>query len=850
MSLSARVFAVFGTVLAAISFAFWRAGRKARNSIPGKQPSDCLHGQETPKATLSNPPEVFFVPQTDQSEVSAADSGRKSENPRERTSTPEQLPGIWVLESAETVGTPIDTSGALATAAVEIAAADVVPEIKSSESSTATLPASPAEPQTPEIVEAPIPIPSGPSSAPEMISSVATHIHRDQIPASETPSKRAEDSQTTVEKPNRAAGEVAEANQDEHQIDVVDSTRVAAVPAIDADEIVASPEVENSASSVAGRIDSSDNVAANSPVASETEVPEAEVSVPAGYVLPASSADPEAIPCLDERDLPKQLLVSSAGDVRADVQTKIDAARDVSIPSESRESVVPAPATDRTDSFNNTEDDLKGADRREPLPTTAAPSAQGSEPQTPVAGQARPIPAKENGALTRKRGGPQRYEPPVRTPDALTAPREPRAPTDGTRSRALNISVHIRFVGRRNRCQVALLPKRAEGLDEAIKVRGPQGVEEWSASQDEWYADIVPSGMAQILSEGARWESESDSTVSWTLAPRDIYVLASKPESGISAFVSTTRLLLREDHLVLCTREMQNAVLSALTAAGCPAPVSLDEQHGVPKGWALFKNVRLTTALPHDPADGIFNILRPVHDVEIELRGGIRVQNLKWLHGHPPQIRLRGDHDSLEVVIDRQTAACDEEGNYTVRGWDAPGSHRIFCGGERASYELVSPPTAWENFPAFTYKRTAPPPGSLTICGPVVKEANQDTVLLVRTGGTYLLGAVPGQIASAAPPFDLRVPAFLGAADFPVVWAVPTTPLQANKATSTIQLLDHHSPETLKAESRTSAAVQRWASLIMDASNKRLSVEPAADSARQLWTEYKLIARRIKKRRR
>ena len=91
-------------------------------------------------------------------------------------------------------------------------------------------------------------------------------------------------------------------------------------------------------------------------------------------------------------------------------------------------------------------------------------------------------------------------------------------------------------------------------------------------------------------------------------------------------------------------------------------PNALDEHHGVPKGWLLFKNVPVTTALPHDPADGIINILRPVHDVEIELRGGIRVQNLKWLHGHPPEIRLRGDRVTLEVVIDQQTATCDEDG--------------------------------------------------------------------------------------------------------------------------------------------------------------------------------------------
>jgi hypothetical protein len=391
------------------------------------------------------------------------------------------------------------------------------------------------------------------------------------------------------------------------------------------------------------------------------------------------------------------------------------------------------------------------------------------------------------------------------------------------------------------------LPERPDGFEDNITVNGTRGPEEWSASQDEWYSDLMPDDLGWTLKEGAQWEEEGDPSVRWTLAGRDVYVLVGKPESGIFAFVSTTRLLLGEDHLVLCTKGMEETVRRAITEAGCTAPVLLNEDQGVPNGWVLFRNVLATTALPHNPEDGIINILRPVHDVEIELRGGIRIERSKWLYGHPPQVRLRGDRDNLDMVIDQQSAICDDNNNYTVPGWDAPGIHRIFCGGATASYELVIPPSQWDSFPAFTYMRTAIPIWPMIICGPIVRTAQQNTVLLVRTGSTYLLGPVPGQIVFAAPASGLRVSAFLGAADFPIVWALPTSPLQAKRGTSTIQLLHNCFPERRGKGPKARGAVRRWAELIMEASYKRLHLEPDTDDAKKLWAEYKTIARRIKK---
>jgi hypothetical protein len=120
----------------------------------------------------------------------------------------------------------------------------------------------------------------------------------------------------------------------------------------------------------------------------------------------------------------------------------------------------------------------------------------------------------------------------------------------------------------------------------------------------------------------------------------------------------------------------------------------------------------------------------------------------------------------------------------------------------------------------------------------MVRTAQKNTVLLARTGSTYLLGPVPGQIVLAAPAPGLRVSAFLGGADFPIVWAVPTSPLQVKKGTSTIQLLQNFSPEGIGKRPKA-RGVRRWAELIMEASYK--------DEAKKLWAEYKTLARRIKR---
>lgn len=678
------------------------------------------------------------------------------------------------------------------------------------------------ENETPEIIVEASPEPLGLSSSPRGLNGVGLQNQPGLILSEEVVSNTTEDLQISAKTSGRDTSELRALS--ENQGNPIESEEEGKIAEIDGNDRRTIP---------------------NSITSGLTEGEAIDGGASPGQWASASPVESEAIECMDQSEVSDRFVHERPRDAECGDKTPTNATDEVSARKENQKQAVPLSQNDLPGSVN-VEDDSRRTRQCQPRPNPVAPSLQGSETQNDRPGSSHPNPPNEDRRSSRSSRRPQKYEAPVRTPDALTAPREPRAAPATMRTRALSVLIHAHF-GRRNRCQIALLPEREEGLDEIITVKCAGVLEEWSASQDEWYADFIPDDLGHILREGAQWEQVEDPSVRWTLAGRDVYVLAGKPESGIFAFISTTRLLLGEEHIVLCTEEIEETVRRAIVEAGCTDAVMLDGNQGVPNGWLLFKNVRPITALPHNPADGIINILRPVHDIEIELRGGIRIQHLKWLHNHPPQVRLRGQHDNLEVVIDQQVAIQDENRNYTVPGWDAQGVHRAYCGGATASYELIDPPCEWDLFPAFTYKTTAHPLCQTHVCGPLVSTELKNTVLLERNGNTYLLGPVPGQVAFATPAPNLRVPAFIAAADFPIIWAVPSSPLLANKETSTIQLFHHHLPETHKELSKPNGAVRLWAALIMEASYKRLLIEPATDDTKTLWLKYKSIARHIKR---
>lgn len=491
-------------------------------------------------------------------------------------------------------------------------------------------------------------------------------------------------------------------------------------------------------------------------------------------------------------------------------------------------------------------------------PTNTQPNPSANRPATAkvteIAGRSDNLGPPSDEQLAKKKRTATRYQPAARTPKTTrrrkrTAPVLKSSPDRKTnRARSLSMSVHVSF-GRRNRCKVSLLPSRALDMPESVEVKQAGGLETWDALQDEWYSNVLPVDLGAALRRGRVWElADTSEDTAWSFSGRDICVLAQG--STISGYVSVPRLMLGEDHVVLCTKQSLEAVQDALRAAGC----SMSDPKsggGIPSGWCMLSGVRPTVAVAHDSEAGIINILRPIQDVEITLRHGIRLSHSKWLCGHPPTIGVRGHGElHVDVLIDEQPARLDESGGFVSSGWDDRGIHTVFCGGQTQAYEIVEGASSWQPFQSFTYRPTQgrAPKHEIVICGPIVDViGDTENALLTPSTNSLLLGAVPGQIASSSAPYDSLNREYLALADFPVVWTAPPNALRCDKSNACVRLIQFEEAENGRdVPTGTSREdVLRWCQAILDASRKRLPVTPHSDSTLELWLGYKKVARRL-----
>ena len=460
------------------------------------------------------------------------------------------------------------------------------------------------------------------------------------------------------------------------------------------------------------------------------------------------------------------------------------------------------------------------------------------------------ISKRKEGSKQKKR--PAMYQPSIRTADSTKHPRNnsnKQAGESGSLTRSLRMHLHA-MIGRRNQFRLSLLPERTDDLEEEMEVVGSNGqTNTWFASQDEWYTDVVHPDLGKLLIEGANWESYSGAAqLRWVLSGREIYVLAASSKGTISGYIPLTRLYLFEDHLVLCTKALEESVRQALDNAGCPDCTYLDDNNGVPKGWVLFQHVHPTVAVSHDDSAGILNILRPIHDIEIVLRGGIRLTHSSWLNGYPPTISIRGsENNDLEVVIDGNIACNDDSGRYTTDSWDTSGEHSIFCGGVTQSYQLVDVTDEWEFFDAFSYSLNGIKKNVVTICGIAISaSAESEFMALVPSNNTCLLGAVPGQIALSSNVDALSTSEYLAVADFPIVWAIPPNPLTCKKPSSFVKMIScvNVVEPTEKRNRKINQNILRWCHAILNASRRRLSVSPSTEETKYLWATYRRAAKR------
>jgi hypothetical protein len=463
-----------------------------------------------------------------------------------------------------------------------------------------------------------------------------------------------------------------------------------------------------------------------------------------------------------------------------------------------------------------------------------------------------------DGKMRTSKGSPSKYRGLSRAvpQPGVAGPRPGRpAGEDPTeRERSLPIEVRLRF-DRGGSFSVSLIAKRSVGLPEDLTLAAPTGEVNLRAMQDEWYQDVVPDDIASVLRTGTVWTHEdTHGRSTWRLSGRDLYVLADRTD--ISGYVSQPCLELSRDHVVLCTESLRSRVEETILETGGQAKTILDHSFGAPPGWLVFRHVVPSQAVsPAEDAD-IFNALRPLPRIEISLERGIRVGNANWLAGHPPTIRVYGDAEhASEVRIDGHIAERDVDNTYRVPGWDAVGSHSVWCAGTSKSYSIVPFDGTSEAWDAYAFPVGNDAAKRLSVCGPIVRVAAlgraSSESIAVPGKNAVLLGPEPGQIVIATKASPLPGAPCIASPNFRPIWALPRDPLRCDKETNRILFVGVSEVSVASQKQggeqhrSAEAKVARWCRVILDSSRKGLTTDPDSASMRALWLSYKRFARQI-----
>lgn len=456
---------------------------------------------------------------------------------------------------------------------------------------------------------------------------------------------------------------------------------------------------------------------------------------------------------------------------------------------------------------------------------------------------------------------PRQYRPPRSAP-GRASPKQSSAPvTASALERALEIEVRVLFE-RGGFCRISLMPHRDESIKGEITAVDATGPIELTPLQDDFYGDVFHPDLGSSLRNGVEWTAalEGGPRLRWSLAGREVYVLA--PDEHISGYLSTTRLRLGEEEVVLCADERAHQIREIIAATGSPAPVIIGSSEGLPRGWTGFRGVIPAKSIPQSSDHDILNVLRPLPDLAIGFVGGIRLTRNSWLAECPPNIRLRGDLASgTDVLIDGATATRTEAGTYVAAGWDNVGDHTVWCASVSRSYQIRPGLEDWAGWDAYQWSLEGNGANgvgaNLSVCGPLVRGprlSNSEVIpRVVCTPNPVLIGAAPGEVARGSIRPTLRTREGIAVVSFEPVWALPFDPFHCDKRTSRIIALADLAPLTddrllRPAGRREVQAWSDWCAAILDAARKGLAVEPNDPRTIALWAEYRRRAHALRKR--
>jgi hypothetical protein len=519
-----------------------------------------------------------------------------------------------------------------------------------------------------------------------------------------------------------------------------------------------------------------------------------------------------------------------------------------SLPVQAQQSVTPAP---EPESGASAESDEKGQEKTEDggvalhLSPATSPTTPHQQPVRPAKNEASPAPRRYQPA---QRAGTATRHPSVATSEAGNAGEQADA------SNARPARIELRFRNQRGGTVViSLLPSRRDGMPALIEVAGAGSSPlTLNALRDDWYQDVVLPELGMILRTGAEWYADTKKgRLRWSLAGRDLYVLGNNDEW--SGPVSRPRLVLGDEHAVLCTEELASQVEELLQQCCTNVPVRLTHDDGLPAGWVAYRAVVPIKPLPLDHTPNILDALRPSPDIEIALRGGIRLQYKQWLAGYPPAIRLYGEGEHAgTLTIDGIDAERQPDGSFTVAGWDTVGDHVVSCGGQISSYSIIEA-SGWDAWTAYSFPSLITRDSEPGICGALVFSSAPDRTplppVLVPASNPILLGGMPGQIYRCTIQEDIRLPYCAAFPGFVPIWAVPADPLRADKRIARVLYLPalgaSGSIRSISKDKPANRKIRQWCAAILDCARKGIALEPTDQQTGDAWRSYRNTARRV-----
>lgn len=459
---------------------------------------------------------------------------------------------------------------------------------------------------------------------------------------------------------------------------------------------------------------------------------------------------------------------------------------------------------------------------RDPLSNLIGPEVSEGGNMLPVPGKAQPqAPANIPRPVSKYRPRLHPRSAPSPRPAAVQAERDQ---TGGS----LEAILLLTFLPGGWGISLAVLLGRADGMPENLEVCVGSATYSLLTIDPRLFEPFVPPGEMDLVGDGFAAETATPPARRWVRTKRDLHVFSER--AGVSGFASVPRALIGQENVVICRAHLAATAIDCARATGS-AELQQVAGPGIPEGWQCFRAFRPKAPADFGEASDIFLSLNPLPDAAIELSGGIASGRSTWIVGAPPTIRILGtDPSAAEFTIDDHLASPAHSDGWLAPGWDAPGTHTIRFGGLSRTYEIVEIDETWPTWGTSDA-------GAYFACGAKISTSSQSAVFAFAGGPRWLLGAYAGDVAFAA---QSSAGIAIAAPPFRPVWALEA---RAGGRLLLPTALPFPALPQMPCRPVARARLVQWCNLL------RGSSAPAEANSKELWRQYRQLARRLRRRR-